>query len=536
MGKSTIVFPSILIQGGMHVSTYNNLLNKNQTQSVKTTATQNSFTPNNNYGFGFGTVAENGGKAHQYTDKNAEIQRTIGVIQNRQNAGMDNTHQLNWYKSLTGQDYSPTAQLPSVQSPSIKLNTQNGSGWFIDSKGDGRRIESSDILSNAGNMQLAIQNALNGGYSDLASKYKSEYEKYVEQMTNQGVNFSQYGDDLTRYSRFLDSERGLVGLSGDWNSVYRDGQYGNSADLMRRSMGIGNNVDLTFNNWDNYDDVMSQLNASATAVAKLSRDNSVNRQDIDEIYQHYLKTHARASELGYGGAISPGYVTGFVDENDARYEGFVSPTERGFMPNTSVQEQYERYLGMLGTEEGINNSYSQQALDLLTRLQAVQNTKGTWENGNYDFNDILGDNVANHNLNRYMEYLKNNGIIDSNYNPHSDGAQLAIDSILQANPNVQANSYYQSGWNGDFRYETPNSKRNSNTTKTPKSENPVPMEENKEFQEALARFFTSLESNQNALPSQQQTPVSQPSTPVSNNAYEESMRNALLRQLQGIGG
>lgn len=53
--------------------------------------------------FGYG----NTGPKVKYTDKNAEIQRTMQVLKNRTKEGMDNSAQLSHYKNLTGQDYKP---------------------------------------------------------------------------------------------------------------------------------------------------------------------------------------------------------------------------------------------------------------------------------------------------------------------------------------------------------------------------------------------------------------------------------------------
>ena len=66
--------------------------------------------------YGYGNTAQNGGVSHKWTNKDDEINRTIGVITNRQQAGMDLTQQLAHYRNLTGQDY----QLPQQpQQPKV---------------------------------------------------------------------------------------------------------------------------------------------------------------------------------------------------------------------------------------------------------------------------------------------------------------------------------------------------------------------------------------------------------------------------------
>lgn len=56
---------------------------------------------------GYGTIDQNKGQQVGYTNKQSEIDRTLGVITERQKAGMDLTNQLSHYKNLTGQDYKP---------------------------------------------------------------------------------------------------------------------------------------------------------------------------------------------------------------------------------------------------------------------------------------------------------------------------------------------------------------------------------------------------------------------------------------------
>lgn len=71
------------------------------------------------YGIGYGNTAVK----KSYTDKNAEINRTQSVIQNRTKQGLDLTHQLSHYKNLTGQDYkAPTAAVAAPLAPAFDQN------------------------------------------------------------------------------------------------------------------------------------------------------------------------------------------------------------------------------------------------------------------------------------------------------------------------------------------------------------------------------------------------------------------------------
>lgn len=344
----------------------------------------------------------------------------------------------------------PSQQQPvntPITAPSVKANTQDGDAWFIDRTGTGQRVDYKDILSTAGTMQQAIANAQKGGYQSLLDEYNDDYQRYIKQLGEQGVNLGQYGDDLTKYSQYAGNAN--LGLGGDWRNVYKDGQYGGLENIMRQDMGIGSNVDFTFNNWDDYDSVMKQLDASATALSKVSRDNSLTADQVQQLQEHYLKSHARARELGYGGATAPGWLTGFSNPDDPRWQGFVNPFERGFGNYVLGDETFSQYNG-LGTDQGIANAYSQNALDSLTKLQALQSKLGNWENGNYDFDDFMGSNVASHNLTRYINKLKEMGVIENDYNPHTDGASHAIQRILEFNPDATLNDYSQSRGVGNY--------------------------------------------------------------------------------------
>lgn len=108
--------------------------------------------------YGYGNTAEylaqNPGQAPvKWTDKNAEIDRTIGVINNRLGEGMDLTYQLAHYKNLTGQDY----QLPQAQKPDSsglvnsiydnQLNSQLQSLYAARDKAVGELNQQKDVNS-----------------------------------------------------------------------------------------------------------------------------------------------------------------------------------------------------------------------------------------------------------------------------------------------------------------------------------------------------------------------------------------------------
>lgn len=315
------------------------------------------------------------------------------------------------------QQYKPLAQ------PDFNLNTQDGSAWFINSSGDGQRIEKDNVFSTLGSMQQSLNNAMGGKNDSLTNKYQKEIQNYMRQLGEQGLDFANYDTDFTKYSQHYGNTS--LGLSGDWNRAYEDGQYGDIANYMQRDMGIGNNVDFRFNDWDNYEGVMKQLNASATALGVLNKDQSIHFDDVKDLYSHYLNASKRASELGYGGIVSPGWKTGYTDGRD-----YLSAFDRGFGQGGAVQDQWAQ-LGQLGTEEGAKMAQIQKALDSLVALDAVQREYGTWRYGNYDFDGITGDRMASHELQRGIEYLKKQGLVDEDYDAHSDGARGAIENLLE---------------------------------------------------------------------------------------------------------
>jgi hypothetical protein len=78
--------------------------------------------PEKGYGIGYGT-AQPGGKAHTFTDRNAEIDRTMQVIKNREAQGMDTSSQFSHYKNLTGRDYGVSATPVAPVTPTAPSTT-----------------------------------------------------------------------------------------------------------------------------------------------------------------------------------------------------------------------------------------------------------------------------------------------------------------------------------------------------------------------------------------------------------------------------
>lgn len=89
---------------------------------------------------GFGTVSQNNGQSVGYNDKQTEIDRTMGVINNRNDQGLDNKSQLEHYKNLTGKDYVA----PFLGSGSPTGPTSSRQPGSTDKKPDGSYITWND--------------------------------------------------------------------------------------------------------------------------------------------------------------------------------------------------------------------------------------------------------------------------------------------------------------------------------------------------------------------------------------------------------
>lgn len=253
----------------------------NSMNATQAKTTSVSTPPKYGYGYGNGATSSPG-----FTDKNAEIQRTIDVIKNRQGAGMDLTHQLSHYKNLTGKSFD--------------------------------------------------QNLLNS------------------------------------MSRKLEGTQPQAPVTSPMPQTQTN-------PLLQRDLGLGNKVNLGFNDWDNYNAVMEQLDSSAIALGQLNRDNSLNMSDVSDIYEHYLKSAARAQELGYEGITAPMIMTGFAKPDDPRWQNFRSAEERGFDPYAPINKQWEGYLGTLGTQKKANQeqmTYNQLLYQTMMKDMFDQVMKG----------------------------------------------------------------------------------------------------------------------------------------------------------------
>lgn len=107
--------------------------------------------------FGYGTQ----GPAIGYTDKDAEIKRTMDVIKNRAGAGMGNQDQMTYYKKLTGQDFSfgPTvAKQPTINYQDQMTEMYNQQKGQID------------------NMFANQRNALTGSINNQKAKVAPKYQ------------------------------------------------------------------------------------------------------------------------------------------------------------------------------------------------------------------------------------------------------------------------------------------------------------------------------------------------------------------------
>lgn len=137
--------------------------------------------------YGYGTDKQYG-KAVGYTDKNAEIQRTLSVIQNRQNSGMDTSAQLNHYKNLTGKDYTP----PTVSKP---VNAPSGGSQLtkVDPPMSISPVQPQSVQSQSYNPALgygtAQQYGQNVGYSDKDSEINRTLD-VIRNRLNSGLDTS----------------------------------------------------------------------------------------------------------------------------------------------------------------------------------------------------------------------------------------------------------------------------------------------------------------------------------------------------------
>lgn len=171
--------PFSYIYGGVsmaYIQGNNNLLNQttNKINKVSQPNTQATMTTQSTPQYGYGTDKQHGSSVG-YTDKNAEIQRTIDVINNRSEAGMDTSAQKAWYNKLTGGSYDQYQQQQSAN----------------------KTIES-------------LQNSLSQNSNQFAqqlSQYNNQFSQQLNQLTNSipGMFDSQINNSLKPLYEMLEA-------------------------------------------------------------------------------------------------------------------------------------------------------------------------------------------------------------------------------------------------------------------------------------------------------------------------------------------
>ncbi|MET3699343.1 hypothetical protein SAMN05877753_10218 [Bacillus oleivorans] len=138
---------------GKPVSTANNA----PTATATTTSVPKTTSTNNGWGLGYGTIKENNNQAVKWADKNAEIERTINVIQNREDAGQDLSAQLAHYRNLTGKEYTPSYERQTEQRIKAEVDNyiKNQSQAINDAVA--RQIQQNQAGINANNAYLSEQ-------------------------------------------------------------------------------------------------------------------------------------------------------------------------------------------------------------------------------------------------------------------------------------------------------------------------------------------------------------------------------------------
>lgn len=264
----------------------NQNVNKQQNQPNNSFKTTQS-TPQ----YGYGTDKEYG-KTVGYTDQNSEIQRTIGVIQNRQNAGMDVSNQLSWYKKLTGNNYSPAATntTPNPVNNNVKLPNYNqntslnnslgqfkptyyNQNWWNDSAiNDRMKNQAGEMYyNNDGTYQKGSDFLSEQQINDIAYKQQQmlRLSTVMREMQDSGATEAQL-DNLAK--QYYDLQYGLVqdyGLNGRSTPLYSNGSFANN--LMDYNTGrLYTNV--------GYDQVLNQTNLGQSYV-----DMSSNQNQVEEL-------------------------------------------------------------------------------------------------------------------------------------------------------------------------------------------------------------------------------------------------------------
>jgi hypothetical protein len=165
------------------------------------------------YGIGYGTA----GAPKGYTDKNAEIERTKAVLQNRTAQGMDNTAQLSHYTNLTGQAYqtaptTPTAPAGFDQAAYLKQQ-QDGVNSIYDAQKKAQLAQlyasrdKATGLINQQKAEVAPQYADKRNQSDVVNA--QNVSRLREMMASNGLQGS--GENVTANVGLQSARQGALG-------------------------------------------------------------------------------------------------------------------------------------------------------------------------------------------------------------------------------------------------------------------------------------------------------------------------------------
>lgn len=200
------------------------------------------------------TVGNGGttGKGVGYTDKNTEIERTKSVLDYRTKNGMDTSAQQQWYKKLTGSDWSTPQQ-----------NTQN-------SLGNNANQNQYKFQTYDANSYVANENYLNKAREYQIGATKDQpYKGFVGNQYNAGSLLDESG--LNELAYYLELNDKTISSSSQ--------QY---MDAVQREISKGYGLsDGWTNNYDGLSDLFSQRWAIEDFIADKYGINSMSDMTVN---------------------------------------------------------------------------------------------------------------------------------------------------------------------------------------------------------------------------------------------------------------